>query len=207
MHCDIIMCTEKRFVLAHERRQTLAATLKTDTRQKIIDSTLSLISTRDVNEISLQDIANAANITKGTLFYYYNSKELIFEDITIEYLNGLATRYYEWINNADKDTSFPRLTKYVLDFGARYGERSKVHIYLVNKALSDNKQLCELFREKYRSWREIIKKTIEERIDEKEKAEGYADLLLILIDGLIVQDLVGIENIDTKQIVSLIIDK
>lgn len=115
MHCDIIMCTEKRFVLAHERRQTLAATLKTDTRQKIIDSTLSLISTRDVNEISLQDIANAANITKGTLFYYYNSKELIFEDITIEYLNGLATRYYEWINNADKDTSFPRLAKYVLD--------------------------------------------------------------------------------------------
>lgn len=73
--------------------------------------------------------------------------------------------------------------------------------------MSDNKQLCELFREKYRSWREIIKKTIEERIDEKEKAEGYADLLLILIDGLIVQDLVGIENIDTKQIVSLIIDK
>lgn len=207
MHCDIIMCTEKRFVLAYERRQTLAATLKTDTRQKIIDSTLSLISTRDVNEISLQDIANAANITKGTLFYYYNSKELIFEDITIEYLNGLATRYYEWINNADKDTSFPRLAKYVLDFGTRYGERSKVHIYLVNKALSDNKQLCELFREKYRSWREIIKKTIEERIDEKEKAEGYADLLLILIDGLIVQDLVGIENIDTKQIVSLIIDK
>ncbi|MCI6947034.1 MAG: TetR/AcrR family transcriptional regulator [Clostridiales bacterium] len=185
----------------------MAATLKTDTRQKIIDSTLSLISTRDVNEISLQDIANAANITKGTLFYYYNSKELIFEDITIEYLNGLATRYYEWINNADKDTSFPRLAKYVLDFGARYGERSKVHIYLVNKALSDNKQLCELFREKYLSWREIIKKTIEERIDEKEKAEGYADLLLILIDGLIVQDLVGIENIDTKQIVSLIIDK
>lgn len=81
--------------MAHERRQTLAATLKTDTRQKIIDSTLSLISTRDVNEISLQDIANAANITKGTLFYYYNSKELIFEDITIEYLNGFATRYYE----------------------------------------------------------------------------------------------------------------
>ena len=182
----------------------MAATLKTDTRKKIIDSTLELISTRDVNEISLADIAAAANITKGTLFYYYNSKELIFEDITVEYLNGLEERFYSWVNNASKDTSF---AKYVLDFGARYGERSKVHIYLVNKALSDNKQLCDLFREKYLSWREIIKRTVAERIDDKEKAEGYADLLLILIDGLIVQDLVGIENVDTKKLVSLILDK
>lgn len=82
-----------------------------------------------------------------------------------------------------------------------------MHIYLVNKALSDNKQLCDLFREKYLSWREIIKRTVAERIDDKEKAEGYADLLLILIDGLIVQDLVGIENVDTKKLVSLILDK
>ncbi len=185
----------------------MAATLKTDTKQVIIDSTLKLISTRDVNEISLADIAAAANITKGTLFYYYNTKELIFEDITIQYLSGLAGRYYDWINNAEKDTSFPRLAKYVLDFGARFDQRNKVHIYLVNKALSDNKQLAELFRTKYLEWRDIMKKSIAERIDDRDKAEDYADLLLILIDGIIVQDLVGIENIDTKRLVSVILDK
>lgn len=185
----------------------MAATLKTDTRRVIIDSTLELISTRDVNEISLADIAAAANITKGTLFYYYNTKELIFEDITMQYLNGLADRYFEWINNADKDTSFPRLAKYVLDFGARYNQRNKLHIYLVNKALSDNKQLCELFRSKYIEWRDMMKTHIAERIDDKEKAEDYADLLLILIDGIIVQDLVGIQRIDTKKMVNLILDK
>lgn len=185
----------------------MAATLKTDTKQVIIDSTLKLIATRDVNEISLADIAAAANITKGTLFYYYNTKELIFEDITLQYLNGLAGRYYDWINNAEKDTSFPRLAKYVLDYGARFDQRNKIHIYLVNKALSDNKQLEELFRNKYVEWREIMKKSIAERIDDKDKAEDYADLLLILIDGIIVQDLVGIENIDTKRLVTLILDK
>lgn len=185
----------------------MAATLKTDTRQVIIDSTLNLISTRDVNEVSLADIASAAGITKGTLFYYYNTKESIFEDITVQYLNSLAERYYEWVNNADKDTSLPRLVNYVLEFGARYGERSKMHIYLVNKALSDNKQLSELFKNKYIEWRNIIKTNIYERIAEKEKdkAEGYANLILMLIDGLIVQDLVGIQDIDTKEIVSLIL--
>ena len=45
----------------------MAATLKTDTRQKIIDSTLSLISTRDVNEISLQDIANAVQLSQSAV--------------------------------------------------------------------------------------------------------------------------------------------
>lgn len=162
----------KTFCFGTRAEANIGSNTENRYQTKIIDSTLSLISTRDVNEISLQDIANAANITKGTLFYYYNSKELIFEDITIEYLNGLATRYYEWINNADKDTSFPRLAKYVLDFGARYGERSKVHIYLVNKALSDNKQLCELFREKYRSWREIIKKPSRKESMKKKKPKA-----------------------------------
>ena len=45
----------------------MAATLKTDTRQKIIDSTFSLISTRDVNEISLQDIANAVQLSQSAV--------------------------------------------------------------------------------------------------------------------------------------------
>lgn len=187
----------------------MAATLKTDTKQLIVDSALALISSRDVNEVSLADIAAAAGITKGTLFYYYKSKELIFEDITIQYLNTLAGRFYDWIDNAEKDTSLPRMINYVLEFGARFGERSKVHIYLVNKALSDNRRLTELFKTKYLEWREIIGKSIEERLDgrDREKARHYANLVLILIDGLIVQDLVGIQGIDTAEIVSLVLGK
>ncbi|MEG1613613.1 MAG: TetR/AcrR family transcriptional regulator [Clostridia bacterium] len=185
----------------------MAATLKTNTKQLIIDSTLDLISTRDVNEISLADIAKAAKITKGTLFYYYNSKDLIFIDITKEYLNGLAFRFEEWVNNAEKDTSLPRMTKYILDFGARHNQRSKLHIYLVNKALSDSEHLKVIFRQTYIEWREVIKKHIDERISDKQKSEDLANLLLVLVDGLIVQDLIGIEGIDTARIVSLLLNK
>lgn len=185
----------------------MAATLKTNTKQRIIDSTLELIATRNVNEISLADIAAAADITKGTLFYHYNSKELIFIDITYEYLNGLASRFEEWVNNAEKDTSLPRMAKYIVDFGARYDQRSKVHIYLVNKALSDSQHLADLFRNTYIEWRDSIKKYVIERIDDPDKAEDFANLLLIIVDGLIVQDLVGIENIDTAKIISLLLNK
>lgn len=185
----------------------MAATLRTNTKQIIIDSTLELIATRDVNEISLADIASAANITKGTLFYHYKSKDLIFIDITYEYLRGLASRFEEWVNNAQKDTSLPRMAKYIVDFGARFDQRSKVHIYLVNKALSDSQHLCELFRNTYIEWRDSIKKYVTERIDDPEKAEDFANLLLIIVDGLIVQDLIGIEHIDTGKIISLLLNK
>ncbi len=183
----------------------MAATLKTDTRQLIIDSTIELIAKRDVNEISLADIAAAAKITKGTLFYYYNSKDLIFVDITYQYLTGLASRFEEWVNNAEKDTSLPRMAKYILDFGARYDQRSKLHIYLVNKALSDNKQLKTIFRKTYIEWREMIKNHIAERISDPEKAENIANLLLVMVDGIIVQDLIGVKGIETSDIVSLLI--
>jgi AcrR family transcriptional regulator len=183
----------------------MAATLKTDTRQLIIDSTIELIAKRDVNEISLADIAAAAKITKGTLFYYYNSKDLIFVDITYQYLTGLASRFEEWVNNAEKDTSLPRMAKYILDFGARYDQRSKLHIYLVNKALSDNKQLKTIFRKTYIEWREMIKNHIAERISDPEKAVNIANLLLVMVDGIIVQDLIGVKGIETSDIISLLI--
>lgn len=181
----------------------MAKTLKTNTKQLIIDSTMQLIGHRNAEEISLSDIAEAAGITKGTLFYYYNSKDLIFMEITYRYLNDLYERFDEWITDSKKDTSYHRMAKYIIDFGARGSERSKLHVYLINKAISSDKHLIEVFRSKYAEWKNNIRARIAERLPEEDSREAdiLAELFLIVVDGLIIQDLVGISGIETKDIV------
>ena len=133
----------------------MAKTLKTNTKQLIIDSTMKLIGHRNAEEISLSDIAEAAGITK------------------------------------------------IIDFGARGSERSKLHVYLINKAVSSDKHLIEVFRSKYAEWKNNIRARIAERLPEEDSREAdiLAELFLIVVDGLIIQDLVGISGIETKDIV------
>ena len=67
----------------------MAAPRNIDTKQLIIDSTSRLIEERNVEAVSLQDIATEAGISKGTLYYYYTSKQLVLLDI-IENTNATS---------------------------------------------------------------------------------------------------------------------
>ena len=180
------------------------ATKKNISKQTIIDATINLIKEKEVENISLGDIAKAVNISKGTLFYYYTSKDLIFADIIKKYLDDLAADFLVWIDNAKKDTSMKRLTNYVIEYGARETPRGKLHLYLINKALSNEEQFMSIFRNNYIMWRDLLSVKIAERIHDEKISEDYATLLLVLIDGIIIQDLAGIQNINIANLLQFI---
>ena len=180
------------------------ATKKNISKQTIINATMNLINEKEVENISLSDIAQEVGISKGTLFYYYTSKDLIFADIINQYLDNLAAEFLVWIDNGDKDTSMHRLTKYVVEFGARQTPRGKLHLYLITKALSNEAQFMKLFRDNYINWRNLLSEKISERVHNKKISEDYATLLLVLIDGIIIQDLAGIQNINIEDLLKFV---
>jgi AcrR family transcriptional regulator len=49
------------------------------TRQRILEATLELFTTRDYEDITLEDIANQAKVTVPTLFRKFGSKEQLIE--------------------------------------------------------------------------------------------------------------------------------
>lgn len=181
----------------------MAAPKKIDTKQLILDSTERLIKQRQVEAISLQDIATEAGISKGTLYYYYTSKQLVLFDLVLMYLHNLANDFIVWIENKEKDTSLRRLIYYVLERGA-HSERTKMHIYLINHSLQDsNTEVRNKFRDKYIEWKIMLKKTIIERCPE-EDADLIAELLLIIIDGILISEMLGDKTIDCMSIAELL---
>lgn len=177
----------------------MAAPRKIDTRQLILDSTEQLIMERQVEAVSLQDIAKKAGISKGTLYYYYSSKQLVLFDLVKMYLSNLADDFIVWIENKEKDTSLKRLIYYVLERGA-HNQRTKMHIYLINHSLrDDNDEVKEKFREMYDQWAEMLKDKIVER-NPDEDAALIADILLAILDGVLIREMMGGKSFDLMKI-------
>lgn len=163
----------------------MAAPLKTDTRDAILNAATALLGEHTFDTVTLALIAREAGISKGTLYYYYSSKEDILFDLTDRYLDTLARDLLEWVDNAEKDTSLPRLIYYVLERGAAstYGN---LRLYLIGAGVSGRDALRKRYVERYAEFHRTLAEKIAERAPAAE-TDYIAWLLLTVMDGVLVQ--------------------
>jgi AcrR family transcriptional regulator len=64
--------------------------MASSTRQHIVDAALALVADRGVSATSVDDIAAAAGVAKGSVFYNFGSKEALFEAIIAEGVGRLT---------------------------------------------------------------------------------------------------------------------
>ena len=65
----------------------MAAPRNDNVKEKILDAATGLLDTQTFADISLAEIAAAAGVSKGTLYYYYKNKTDILFDLTNRYLD------------------------------------------------------------------------------------------------------------------------
>ena len=65
--------------------------IKTDVKQKILEVGLNLFSEKGYEGVSVSDLTEASGITKPTLYYYFGSKEGVYEAISQINYNRLNT--------------------------------------------------------------------------------------------------------------------
>lgn len=72
----------------------------TDNRQKILATALSLFARKGFDAVSTLEIANAAGITKPTMYYYFGSKEGLLSEI-------LSIHYNRFLQDLEKVVTLP----------------------------------------------------------------------------------------------------
>ena len=66
----------------------MAAPRNDNVKEKILDAATGLLNTQTFADISLAEIAAAAGVSKGTLYYHYKNKTDILFGITNRYLDS-----------------------------------------------------------------------------------------------------------------------
>lgn len=73
-------------------RSALLSQMRSDTQARIEKAVLALFSSRDFHEVSLVDVARAANVSLQTIYKYFGSKETLVYTMLDVVLGRLAER-------------------------------------------------------------------------------------------------------------------
>jgi AcrR family transcriptional regulator len=171
-----------------------------DMRQSILDAARALFVEKGVNNTSLKDIARAVQISPGTLFYYYSSKSDLIFDVTDQHFDRLTQQLLDWVCQARDQTEPRQAFEFVFEKIVGDQVRGKLHHYLIEEALSSDSSVRTRFLQKYQEWRRMIETGISSFMDEGDHRQVTAQIILATLDGLVIQSMLGVEDIPLDQI-------
>ena len=174
----------------------MAAPRKENIKEIVLDALLKLLETKSFNEISLAEVAKAAGISKGTLYYHYKTKGEIFFDLTDRYLSEQWDDLVRWTENKEKDTSIHRLVKYVVE---RNVAAASFRMQLYSEAQLGDVELKKKLSKRYDEFQKLISEKIAERTNVN--PDFLTWLILLLSDGIIIQSAIGNTEFDTEKFI------
>lgn len=195
----------------------MAAPHNDNIREKILDAATKLLEEKTFGDVSLAKIASEAGVSKGSVYYYYKTKDDILYDVADGSLANMYEELESWVNDESKDTSLPRMIKYVIERGVS-GSGRNLRLNLTTDAANGDEIIREKLIGRYELFCREIGKLVFERIPNKnakytkeEQENFFGMLMIILIDGLMIQSLLDNpfinENQFAKQLIDMFVDE
>ena len=172
----------------------MAAQRPENINEIILDTAEELLMKMPFSDVTLEKIAENAGISKGTLYYYYKSKNEILFDVTDRYLSRQWNELIVWTENKEKDTSPHRLVNYVIE---RNIASSALRLHLIDAALLGDEEIRLKLVKRYGEFQKLISEKIAERTTAV-SADYITWLILMVSDGIIVQNSLKNEAFDTQ---------
>jgi AcrR family transcriptional regulator len=130
-----------------ERPGTVAVDEDSAKRRQIIEGARGVFLSQGFDAASMNDIARAAGVSKGTLYVYFKHKEQLFEAIVGQECEGQAERIFDLDpNDHDVETVLTRLGFGYVQFLCRPEKASAIRVVI---AIAD--RMPELGRKFYES--------------------------------------------------------
>ncbi len=160
-----------------------------NTRRLLLDTTIALIAEKGCHLLTMQDIANAAGLSKGAIFHYVRSKDEMFVWVLQEQLEQTNNRFLDEVASGRR--TFAEPMKAIADSISSYGESgnvtNKVLLYLLGK--EDQPFIAEAVRDYYKKSVQLSQSWIETGqqygvIPPSVDAAKTADMFVLLTFGM-----------------------
>ena len=175
-------------------------------KEKILLTSIDLMTKNGINNTSLADIAREVNISKGTLYYHYSSKDDIIFDIADNHLNIISEALLDCLKKINFNFSTEEFVLVVLKNISTIESTGRIHMYLICEAIMGNKSLRERIGLKYVEWRTTLEDQLNQIVTDKSQAKGASFLLMSVVDGLVIQALLKGEKVPYEEIAKFLID-
>ncbi len=176
-------------------------------RQKIIDSASRLIVEKGIENTSLADIARETDISKGTLYYYYASKDDLIFDLTERHMSRITSELLDLIAHGTDNVDATETLKIVYETLINADTRSRLHLYLVREALTGNAVLKKRFLRKYQQWQSMLEDSLRKLCPGITNVRMKAQLIIASIDGYIIQSMLGCTEVPIAETAELLTGK
>lgn len=151
---------------------------------KLIDAGINLFDTKGFTETSVQEIVDLVGVTKGTFYYYFNSKQELLKDINLLYIEDLISQQEEILADSKKNctTKLHDIVRMVISNIRSKKRRARIFFremrHLSDEHLDNIKLRRNVFRENYQ-------RMIEEGMEKGEFNKGFRpDMLTFGILGI-----------------------
>ncbi len=173
-------------------------------KENILLAATDLITKNGIKNTSLADIAKAVDISKGTLYYHYSSKDDLISDIANMHLDIITNAVLNCVQGIDSETSKDNMINLILEKISTIEDRGRIHMYVLCEAIMGNEHLRNQIKVKYIEWRNTLKSEIVKT--GTKDAEALSFLLVSIVDGLVVQGLLKNEKIPFESIANFLLN-
>ncbi len=124
-----------------------------DSVQSLIIATAAKLFTENgADGTSLNDIAKAANLAKGTLYYYYPAKDELIADVARTHGDWLGDTVLAWAETLQRDTDAYDAMKSLIQQLLWDEMHTKLHVVLCAHAAVRGGELNELIETMRKKW-------------------------------------------------------
>ena len=178
-----------------------------NTKRQIIVIARQLFSDYSYLGVSMSDIAEKVNITKGALYYHFTGKAEIYREVLNEVFNGLNSAIVKASNEKNTKNKLFALVKNYLEFG--FKEKNFIKALTLKLPAANNRLNGNIVRLRERTI-DLIQPIIKEVFAGKEAIKKIdsrmlASLLMGMMDGLLLEHSLLNKKINSEKISSQII--
>lgn len=105
-----------------------------ETRMRIIESTLQLLGSKSLDQISVREICELSEIAKGTFYIYFEAKEAIAWAILEHSFGKLLDEFITFTKRTPTQDTIDQILDFVFDFSMKNQEILKLihHVRFIN---------------------------------------------------------------------------
>lgn len=170
----------------------------------ILKTAARLFTEKGVHGTSLNDIADAACMSKGTLYYHYPAKEQLVLDIADAYINRITDTVFVWMGEVNREISLRDAVLSLLEALAQEdGDDAQpyLHMVLCAEAATGNEPLAQKLQEAYRAWTVMLEVgLLRANIRNADTVLRHSRVFFTLLDGYRLQNNGALTGADLSSI-------